>query len=98
MESHKTLKTCSTNRFTCSRKCYKGYSYCFKHILEDPNSPCAMCKFVSKVTGRRCHNPVLKAERCTSVGALMCMLHRTKRIQNSTPCILLHFMHCYIWG
>jgi len=43
-----------------------------------------MCKFVSKVTGRRCHNPVLKTERCTSVGSLMCSLHRSKRVQAKT--------------
>ncbi|XP_011161233.1 KAT8 regulatory NSL complex subunit 2 isoform X2 [Solenopsis invicta] len=59
----KQAQSCLYASYECMQSCLEGYSYCAKHILEDPNAPYKPCAFVYNTNGRKCHNPALKLDR-----------------------------------
>ncbi|XP_014616889.1 PREDICTED: KAT8 regulatory NSL complex subunit 2 isoform X1 [Polistes canadensis] len=60
--STKTRK-CLYGSFECLQPCHEGYSYCLKHILEDPNAPFKQCSFIYNSNGRKCQNPAPKLDK-----------------------------------
>lgn len=59
----KQMQTCLYSSYECSQPCLEGYTYCAKHILEDPNAPFKQCGFVYNSNGRKCQNPAPKLDR-----------------------------------
>jgi len=45
---------------SCMKMALKNYNYCYKHILEDSNSPFQQCSFVSFADQKHCPNPAPK--------------------------------------
>ncbi|XP_076764727.1 KAT8 regulatory NSL complex subunit 2-like isoform X1 [Xylocopa sonorina] len=59
----KQTQTCSYSSYECTQTCLEGYSYCAKHILEDPTAPFKQCSFLYNTNGRKCQNPAPKLDR-----------------------------------
>ncbi|CAL7933146.1 unnamed protein product [Xylocopa violacea] len=59
----KQAQTCSYSSYECTQTCLEGYSYCAKHILEDPSAPFKQCCFLYNTNGRKCQNPAPKLDR-----------------------------------
>lgn len=59
----KEQNQCSYSLYECNRPCLETYSYCMKHILEDPNAPYKQCSFIYNLNGKRCLNPAQKGDR-----------------------------------
>uniref|UniRef100_A0ABD2WNP2 KAT8 regulatory NSL complex subunit 2 n=1 Tax=Trichogramma kaykai TaxID=54128 RepID=A0ABD2WNP2_9HYME len=47
---------CSYSYYECMQPCLEVYSYCPKHILEDPNAPYTQCNYIYSINGRKCQN------------------------------------------
>ena len=56
-------KTCKNSSYECYQPCLESYSYCLKHILEDPSAPFRQCCFIYNMNGRKCHNAAPGSER-----------------------------------
>ncbi|KAI4498001.1 hypothetical protein M0802_006825 [Mischocyttarus mexicanus] len=56
-------RKCLYDSFECSQPCHEGYSYCLRHILEDPNAPFKQCAFIYNSNGRKCQNPAPKLDK-----------------------------------
>lgn len=54
---------CSYTTYECSKNSLEGYSYCIKHILEDPNAPYKQCGFVYNTNGRKCQNAAPRLDK-----------------------------------
>ncbi|XP_034951473.1 KAT8 regulatory NSL complex subunit 2 isoform X2 [Chelonus insularis] len=54
---------CAYESYNCTQQCLEGYSYCMKHILEDPKAPYKQCAFIYNTNGRKCYNPAAKLDR-----------------------------------
>ncbi|XP_046814625.1 KAT8 regulatory NSL complex subunit 2 isoform X1 [Vespa crabro] len=97
-------RKCLYASFECLQPCHEGYSYCLRHILEDPNAPFKQCAFIYNSNGRKCQNPAPKLDkRDTSY----CIEHTRKaqiaRIKSTsrhslpqTPEILLLNLNHYV--
>ncbi|KAL0131640.1 hypothetical protein PUN28_002883 [Cardiocondyla obscurior] len=59
----KQAQSCLYTSYECTQPCLEGYSYCAKHILEDPAAPYKQCAFVYNSNGRKCLNPAPKLDR-----------------------------------
>ncbi|XP_014480329.1 PREDICTED: KAT8 regulatory NSL complex subunit 2 isoform X1 [Dinoponera quadriceps] len=59
----KQVQNCSYTSYECMQPCLEDYSYCSKHILEDPSAPYKQCTFVYNTNGRKCQNPAPKLDR-----------------------------------
>lgn len=59
----KQTQGCLYTSYECTQPSLEGYSYCIKHILEDPNAPYKQCAFVYNTSGRKCQNPAPKVDR-----------------------------------
>lgn len=56
-------RKCLYASFECLQPCHEGYSYCLRHILEDPNAPFKQCAFIYNSNGRKCQNPAPKLDK-----------------------------------
>lgn len=59
----KQAQNCLYAAYECTQSCLEGYSYCAKHILEDPSASYKQCAFVYNTNGRKCQNPAPKLDR-----------------------------------
>ncbi|XP_011880542.1 PREDICTED: KAT8 regulatory NSL complex subunit 2 isoform X2 [Vollenhovia emeryi] len=59
----KQAQSCLYASYECTQSCLDGYSYCIKHILEDPSAPYKQCAFVYNTNGRKCQNAAPKLDR-----------------------------------
>lgn len=59
----KESQACAYSSYECAQPRLEGYSYCERHILEDPNAPYKQCGFVYNANGRKCQNPAPKLDR-----------------------------------
>ncbi|XP_012534579.1 KAT8 regulatory NSL complex subunit 2 [Monomorium pharaonis] len=59
----KQAQSCLYTSYECTQSCLEEYSYCAKHILEDPSAPYKQCAFVYNTNGRKCQNPAPKLDR-----------------------------------
>lgn len=59
----KEQNQCSYSSYECKQPRLEAYSYCIRHILEDPNAPFKQCCFIYNLNGRKCHNAAPKGDR-----------------------------------
>lgn len=59
----KEQRHCAYPLYECNQPCLDTYSYCSRHILEDPNAPFKQCCFIYNVNGRKCQNAAPKLDR-----------------------------------
>ncbi|XP_063217687.1 KAT8 regulatory NSL complex subunit 2 [Bacillus rossius redtenbacheri] len=58
-------KLCQFSQYSCSKTALQGYSYCLRHILEDPAAPYRQCSYVYPGNSRRCVMPTPKDDKAT---------------------------------
>ncbi|XP_043484335.1 KAT8 regulatory NSL complex subunit 2 isoform X2 [Leptopilina heterotoma] len=58
-----TQTKCLYLSYECNQPCLDGYTFCVKHVLEDPNAPFKQCNFVYNTNGRKCQNAAPKLDR-----------------------------------
>ena len=59
----KENRQCAYTSYECHQPCMDSYSYCSRHILEDPNAPFKQCSFIYNINGRKCQNAAPKSDR-----------------------------------
>lgn len=59
----KEVSQCAYTSYVCNQPCIDTFSYCIRHILEDPSAPYRQCGFIYNINGRKCHNAAPKSER-----------------------------------
>jgi hypothetical protein len=59
----KENRCCAYSSYECNQPCFETYTYCARHILEDPNAPFRQCCFIYNINGRKCQNAAPKLDR-----------------------------------